>query len=49
MPKLDRMIAEMVMEGHSYNEIARELGIDRKTAMRRMKKYGFYSGQIRRG
>ena len=39
MPKLDKMIAEMVMEGHTYDDIAENLGIDRKTAMRRMKKY----------
>lgn len=39
MPKLDQMIAEQIMEGHSYDEIAKSLGIDRKTAMRRMKKY----------
>jgi len=28
------------MEGHTYDEIAESLGIDRKTAIRRMKKYG---------
>lgn len=39
MPKLDKMIAQMIMEGHTYDEIADNLGIDRKTAMRRMKKY----------
>lgn len=40
MPKLDRMIAEQIMEGRTYDDIAECLGIDRKTAMRRMKKYG---------
>lgn len=39
MPKLDRMIAQMIMEGYTYEHIAKSLGIDRKTAMRRMKKY----------
>jgi len=27
MPKLDKMIAEMLMEGKSYREIAEEIGI----------------------
>jgi len=39
MTKLDRMIAELIMDGKSYREVADEIGIDKMTIQRRMKKY----------
>lgn len=40
MPKLDRMIAQMIMEGKSLRQISEEVGLDKMTIQRRMKKYG---------
>lgn len=40
MPKLDKMIAEMLMEGKSYREIADEIGLSAMACQKRMKKYG---------
>ena len=39
MPKLDRLIAEMIMAGNSYQQVADIIGIDKKTVMRRLEKY----------
>lgn len=39
MPKLDKMIAELIMEGKSYREIADEIGMSQVAVMKRMKKY----------
>lgn len=39
MPKIDKMIAELIMDGKSYREIADEIGMDKMTIQRRMKKY----------
>lgn len=39
MPKIDQMIAKMIFEGYSYDEISKHIGIDKKTAIRHMKKY----------
>lgn len=41
MPKIDQMIAQMIMEGYSEREVAKELGFESKTSVvKRMKKYG---------
>ena len=40
MPKLDKMIAEMLMEGKSYREIAEDIGLSAMACQKRMKKYG---------
>lgn len=39
MPKIDKMIAELIMDGKSYRQIADEIGMDKTTIQRRMKKY----------
>ena len=39
MPKLDRLIAEMIMAGNSYQQVAEKIGIDKKTVIRRLQKY----------
>ena len=39
MPKIDKMIAELIMDGKSYRQIADEIGMDKMTIQRRMKKY----------
>lgn len=40
MPRIDRMIAEMIMEGYSYREIAKELGYENQmSVVKRMRKY----------
>ena len=39
MNKTDRRIAEMIIQGFSYQEIAEELGTNKMAISRRMKKY----------
>lgn len=39
MNETDRHIAESIMNGHSYEEIAKELGTNKMEITRRMKKY----------
>ena len=39
MDENDRHIAEMIMEGYSYEEIAKELGTNKMDISRRIKKY----------
>lgn len=39
MPKIDKMIAELIMDGKSYREIANEVGMSQVAVMKRMKKY----------
>lgn len=40
MPKIDQMIATRIMEGYSYEEIAKDLGLNKMDITRRMRKYG---------
>lgn len=40
MPKLDQMIATRIMEGYSYEEIAKEIGLSKMAITKRMRKYG---------
>lgn len=40
MPKIDRMIAKLILKGYSYDDIVKELGFDNKMQIvRRMQKY----------
>ena len=39
MTKLDRMIAELIMDGKSYRDVADEIGMSQVAVMKRMKKY----------
>ena len=43
MNETDRHIAESIMNGHSYDEIAKELGTNKMEISRRMRKYSFAS------
>ena len=41
MNETDRHIAESIMNGHSYEEIAKELGVSKMAITKRMRKYSF--------
>ena len=43
MNETDRHIAQSIMNGHSYEEIAQELGVSKMAITKRMRKYSFAS------